>query len=189
MAPAEALAPVILVIHAHPYPRSSRACAALVAAIRSVPQLEVRALYDLYPDFDVDVAAEQAAMERADLVIWLHPLYWYTVPGLMKHWFDVVLVGGWAHGETGIALKGKDCLWATTTGDVEKYALHARHGHPFEAFAPVVEQTARYCGMNWLEPFVVHGTHEIPDEALRDAGLALRSRLEDWQEEAQARRA
>ncbi len=171
---------MIVVIHAHPYPRRSRACAALVQAIRDLPDLELRALYDLYPDFDVDPAAEQAALARADLVVWLHPLYWYTVPGLMKHWFDEVLIGGWAHGKGGTALAGKDCLWVTTTSEAPAYSTGGRHAHAFAAFVPVVEQTARYCGMNWLAPFVVHGAHDVSDEALREAGRQLRTRLEAW---------
>ncbi len=171
---------MILVIHAHPYPRNSRAGAALLEAIRDIPALELRSLYDLYPDFDIDVAAEQAALERADLVVLLHPLYWYTVPGLLKHWLDEVLTGGWAHGRGGTALKGKDCLWVTTAGDVESYTPAGRHHHAFEDFVPVVEQTARYCGMGWLEPFVVHGAHEVADDALREAARTLRARLDLW---------
>jgi glutathione-regulated potassium-efflux system ancillary protein KefF len=170
---------MIVVIHAHPYPGRSRACRALVEAIRGVPALELRSLYDLYPDFDIDIAGEQAALERAQLVVWLHPLYWYTTPGLMKHWFDEVLVGGWAHGKGGTALRGKDCLWVTTTGgDVGDFKPEGRHAHSFDAFAPVVEQTARYCGMNWLPPFVVHGAHLVPDTALREAGERLRALLQ-----------
>jgi glutathione-regulated potassium-efflux system ancillary protein KefF len=168
---------VILLIHAHPYPRTSRAGAALLEAIRDVPTLEVRSLYELYPDFDIDVAAEQAALERAQLVALLHPLYWYTVPGLLKHWMDEVLVGGWAHGKGGTALRGKSCLWITTAGDVEAYTLEGRHHHRFEDFVPVVEQTARYCGMNWLKPFVVHGAHEISDDELRAKARELRAQL------------
>ena len=171
---------MIAIIHAHPYPQSSRACAALLAAIRGLPQTEVRSLYDLYPDFDIDVPAEQQALDRSKLVVWLAPLYWYTVPAMLKHWFDVVLVGGWAHGAGGTALEGKDCLWATTTGDLQKYALESPHGHPFETFVPAVEQTALYCGMNWLEPFVVHDSHEIDDEHLARAGRKLHGRLELW---------
>jgi glutathione-regulated potassium-efflux system ancillary protein KefF len=170
---------MIVVIHAHPYPRSSRACAALLAAIRGLPGLEVRSLYDLYPDFDIDAAAERAALEAASLVVWLHPLYWYTAPAALKHWFDVVLVKGWAYGEGGTALAGKDCLWATTTGgDAAAYSAAGKHAHPFEAFAPVVEQTARFCGMNWLEPFVVHGAHLVAAETLEDSGRRLRARIE-----------
>lgn len=171
---------MIVVIHAHPYPRRSRACAAMLAAIRDLPDLEVRSLYELYPDFDVDVAAEQAALARARLVVWLHPLYWYTAPGLMKHWLDVVLTGGWAHGRSGAALAGKDCLWVTTAGDVAAFTAEGRHHHSFSDFVPVLDQTARYCRMNWLPPFVVYGAHEITDDALREAGVELRARLEAW---------
>ncbi|MGZ5038699.1 MAG: glutathione-regulated potassium-efflux system oxidoreductase KefF [Usitatibacter sp.] len=184
------MASVILVILAHPYPSRSRACAALVDAIRDLPGLEVRSLYDLYPDFDVDAPAEQAALKRADLVAWLHPLFWYTVPALMKHWMDDVLTRGFAYGAEGDKLAGKDLLWIPTTGgDDAAFSAAGRHGHAFAAFTPGIEQVARYCGMNWLEPFVLHGAHEIPAEALRDAGLELRKRLEDWQEESGALRA
>jgi len=169
---------MVLVIYAHPYPGRSRACSALLRAIGDLAQVEVRSLYDLYPDFDIDVGAEQAALERAKLIVWLHPLYWYTVPGMMKHWFDVVLLGGWAHGEGGRALEGKEVLWATTTGDAEKYALSGAHAHPFEAFVPVVEQTARYCHMKWLEPFVAHDSHELSDEALVERSRRFRQRIE-----------
>jgi glutathione-regulated potassium-efflux system ancillary protein KefF len=153
---------MVVVIYAHPYPQRSRACAALLAGIRDLPEVEVRTIYELYPDFDIDVPA----------------VYWYTVPGMMKHWFDVVLLGGWAHGDGGGALKGKEVLWATTTGDVEKYALTGAHAHPFEAFVPVVEQTARYCHMKWLEPFVVHDTSDLTDEVLAEQARKLRRRLE-----------
>ena len=173
-------APLILVIHAHPYPHGSRACAALVDAIRGMGSLELRSLYDLYPDFDIDVAAEQAALSRAGLVVLLHPLYWYSVPAMLKHWLDQVLVGGWAHGEGGTALRGKDCLWVTTAGDAETYTPQGKHQHEFKDFVPVVEQTARYCGMKWMVPFVVHGAHSISDGELAAAGRELRAQLEAW---------
>lgn len=173
---------MIVVVRAHPYPGRSRAGAALLAALQGLAGLEVRSLYDLYPDFDVDAAGERAALERAGLVVLMHPLYWYTVPGLLKHWFDQVLVRGWAFGEGGTALAGKDCLWVVTTGgDEQAFSPRGRHAHALGDFMPVVEQTARYCGMRWLEPFVVHGAHEVGPEALAAAGARLRSRLEAWQ--------
>ena len=172
---------MILVIHAHPYPSRSRAGAVLLAAIRDLPGVELRSLYDLYPDFDIDAAAERLALERARLVVLMHPLFWYTTPALLKHWFDVVLVKGWAYGEGGTALAGKDCLWVTTSGgDEQAFSPEGRHAHPFEAFVPVVEQTMRFCGMRWLEPFAVHGAHLVPAQALEDAGAKLRARLGQW---------
>ena len=46
--------------------------------------------------------------------------------------------------------------------------------------ARVVEQTARYCGMEWLEPFVLHDSDEVNDEHLARAGRKLHGRLELW---------
>ena len=169
---------MIVVIHAHPYPAHSRAGGALLAALRDVPDLQVRSLYELYPDFDIDAAAERRALEGAKLVVLLHPLYWYTTPALLKHWFDVVLVKGWAYGEGGTALRGKACLWVTTTGgDAQAFSPGGKHAHPFEAFVPVVEQTVRFCGMGWLEPVAVHGAHQISDDELRTAALDVRRRI------------
>lgn len=175
----------ILVVLAHPYPRASRACAALADAVRDLPGLEIRALYDRYPDFDIDVPAEQAALAKAGLVVWLAPMHWYGVPGLLKHWFDVVLVKGWAYGEGGRALEGKAVLWAVTTGgDGPAFSAEGRHRHAFEAFVPPIEQTARFCGMSWLEPHAVHGAHRIDDAALAAAAQAFRARLIAWREGA-----
>jgi glutathione-regulated potassium-efflux system ancillary protein KefF len=157
-----------LLIHAHPYPNRSRANRSMLAGVRNLPSLEVRSLYDLYPDFGIDVEAEQAALTRAKLVVWQHPMYWYSVPGLLKHWFDQVLSRGWAYGDGGKALHGKHCLWVTTTGGNEQaFSAEGMHAHPLSEFSPVVEQTARFCGMKWLEPFVLHGAHLISEAELR----------------------
>ena len=172
---------MILVVYAHPYPSRSRACRALVEAIREMPGVQVRSLYDRYPDFDVDAEAERAVLERAELLVLLHPIYWYTTPGLLKQWFDLVLVKGWAYGPGGTKLHGKHCLWvATSGGDPESYTPHGRHGHDFGAFAPVVEQTMKYCGLRWMRPLVVHGAHLIPDAELAEHARHLRARLERW---------
>ena len=181
---------MILVIYAHPYPGLSRACAALIDAIASIEDLEVRSLYSLYPDFDVDPAQERTSLEKASLVVLLHPLYWYSVPALMKHWLEQVLVRGWAYGEGGTALAGKDCLWVTTTGgDAGAYTPEGRHGRVFEDFVPAVERTARYCSMRWLEPFVVHGAHLVSDDELKAAAGVLRERIEAWKADNRERAA
>jgi glutathione-regulated potassium-efflux system ancillary protein KefF len=172
---------VILLIHAHPYPAHSRACKALLAAAREVADVRVRSLYDLYPDFDIDVTAEQAALSETNHIVWLHPIYWYSPPSLLKHWFEKVLVHGWAHGPEGNALKGKRVLWAPTTGgDPAAYSEQGMHEHPFEAFVAPVEETARYCGMVWETPFPVHGAHLISNEELLARADAFKQRLTAW---------
>ena len=172
---------MILVLYAHPYPHYSRACATLLEAIQDLPDLAVRPLYDLYPDFDIDVRAEQEALERAELVIWMGPFYWYSVPALLRHWFEKVLVAGFAYGSGQARLAGKDCLWVTTAGgDEHAFSPEGRHGHPIEAFMPVIEQTARFCRMSWLPPFVLLAAHEVRETVLREEGVKLRERLEGW---------
>lgn len=169
---------MILLIHAHPYPVHSRAGRALLQAARGVPGVEVRSLYDRYPTFDIDVPAEQEALTRADLIVWLHPIYWYSVPGLLKHWFDVVLTRGWAYGKGGEALRGKRCLWAATTGGDElAYSPDGMHQKPFPEFHSPIEMTAKFCGMVWEEPLIVHGAHTVSDSDLDTAAQAFRARL------------
>ena len=172
---------MILVIHAHPYPQHSRACKALLNAVSDVPGLEVRSLYDLYPDFDINVAAEQAALARADLVVWLNPLYWYSVPSMLKHWFDVVLLRGWAYGRDGDALRGKNGLWVVSTGGgTDSYSASGMHAQPFEKFVLPIEQTARFCGMQWQTPIVLHGAHEVSDADIAVVAANFRAQLVKW---------
>jgi len=170
---------MIVVIHAHPYPSYSRAGRALVDAIKSVPGIEIRSLYDLYPDFDIDTAAEQRALTAARLVVWLHPLYWYSPPALLKHWFDKVLERGWAYGTGGTALQGKHCLWvATAGGDESTYAEGETYLKPFERFVDPIEQTARFCGMEWEPPLIVFGAQTIAEDVLARHADDFRARLE-----------
>ena len=177
---------MILIIHAHPYPSRSRATHALSQAALTLPEVTVHSLYERYPDFDIDIAAEQAALSQAQLIVWLHPLYWYSVPGLLKHYFDKVLSLGWAYGgrsdgSSGRALDGKHCLWAASTGgDNEAYSTAGIHANAFAEFVMPIEMTARFCGMFWQPPFVVHGAHMISDDELSAKADAFKLQLQDW---------
>ena len=167
-------------VFAHPYPDRSRANRRLLDAVSDLPGLEVRSLYDTYPMFDIDVPAEQAALTRAEVVVWQHPVHWYSVPSLLKHWFDKVLLKGWAYGNGGTALHGKRCLWvATTGGDDRAYHPSGMHARPFEHYLPVVEQTARFCGMSWEEPLVIKGAHRLTPSELDETGKRYRARLSE----------
>ncbi len=173
---------MVLIIHAHPYPQHSRATQAMLDAVRVHPDTEIRSLYDLYPDFDIDIQAEQAALARADLVVWLHPIYWYSVPAMMKYYFDVVLSLGWAYGEVnGVktrALEGKSCLWVTSTGGTESsYTAEGVHQLPFDAVEKPIRQTALFCGMTWMPPIILHGAHVVSDAEVAAAANQFRTRL------------
>src|SRR5689334_15092058 len=96
--------------------RESRVNRRLVRAAAEVAGVEIRDLYTLYPDYDIDVGTEQARAARADLLVLLHPIQWYAMPALLKLWMDEVLTYGWAYGPQGTALQGKDLWLAATTG-------------------------------------------------------------------------
>jgi hypothetical protein len=67
-------------------------------------RVEVRDLYALYPDYVIDVATEQQHLAAAELLVWLYPVHWYSMPPLLKLWLDEVFAFGWAYGPGGRAL-------------------------------------------------------------------------------------
>lgn len=76
----------ILILAAHPDLDHSRVHRAMLKALNGVasPHIAVRDLYRRYPDYNIDVAAEQRALASARLLVLLHPLYWYGMPALQK---------------------------------------------------------------------------------------------------------
>ena len=182
----------ILVIVAHPAMEQSRVNSTLLRATEpllaqaSVPGVEVRNLYRLYPDYLIDVAAEQAALARAKLVVWQHPIHWYGMPPLMKLWVDEVLAFGWAYGPGGTFLRGKD-LWlvASTGGPQDSYRPDSYNRYFFDAFLPPYEQTAALCGMRFLAPMMLHGAHRVTPAEVAEHAAVYAQRLAsypDWPE-------
>ena len=168
----------IYLIAAHPDWRASRVNRELLAAARDLPQVQVLDLYSSYPDYAIDVAAEQARVAAARLIVLMHPLQWYSMPALQKLWLDEVLSFGWAYGGQAGALRGKD-LWLVTSsgGSEDSYQAHNYNRHPFSAFLPPYEQTATLCGMRFLPPLVLFGAHSASEPAIAAHAQALRAKL------------
>lgn len=167
------------VVYAHPYPTQSNATQGLLKVFRQRSDVSVHSIYDLYPDGDIDIEAEQAALLTAPNIVWLTPVYWYSVPGLMKQWFDQVLARGWAYGQDQAALRGRRCWWvATTGGDEFAYSADGMHQRPFADFIAPVEQTALFCGMDWQAPFIVHGAYQLGAVERAATVLTLSERIE-----------
>ncbi len=176
----------VLVIVAHPSLEQSRANQRLMKAALQLPAVQVRDLYALYPDYLIDVAAEQAALSAAKLVVWQHPIHWYGMTPMMKLYLDEVLAFNWAYGPTGIALRGKDVwLVATTGGPEDSYQPASYNRYFFDAFLPPYEQTAALCGMRFLQPMLLHGAHQVSEAALTEHAAVYAQRLSsypDWPE-------
>lgn len=155
----------VLIISGHPDLDSSLANRIILSDMQDVPGLTVeqRRLDLLYPDFRIDVAAEQAALLNADIIVWQFPLHWYALPALLKKWVDDVLVYGFAHGSGGNKLHGKVLIQSFTTG--APAAAYA-HGQPMtytiDEFLPPQRQTALLCGMDWQAPIHSGGMMFIP---------------------------
>jgi glutathione-regulated potassium-efflux system ancillary protein KefF len=176
----------IYVLAAHPNWRESRVTRQLFDEARGLPGVQVQDLYGTYPDYDIDIAAEQASAEAAQLLVLLHPIQWYAMPALMKLWFDEVLRYGWAYGQGGTALNGKD-LWlvASTGGPDGSYHPQGYNRYFFDAFLPPYEQTAALCGMRFLPPLLLHGAHRVSEADVQQHAELFRQRLQtypDWPE-------
>jgi glutathione-regulated potassium-efflux system ancillary protein KefF len=180
---------MIRLLYAHPYPQRSRANRILLDAVRALPEVQLCSLYDRYPDFAIDVESEQQALLQAHTIVWQHPIYWYSVPPLLKLWFDKVLAYGFAYGDGAAALRGKRCQWvATTGGDEAAFVEQGIHGRPFAEFVAPIEQTALFCKMQWLPPLIVHGARRIDDPSLLRACQRYRERLQSLAAEPSSER-
>lgn len=159
--------PKVLILFAHPRLERSRSNRALLRRIPTDARITLVDLYELYPDFNVDIARGQRLLAEHDIIVLHHPVYWYSVPPLMKQWIDLVLAFGWAYGPGGTALRGKTWLHAVSTGgSAEAYTREGFHGSTLLDFMRPLQRTATLCGMHWLPPFVVHGTHRLSDAEL-----------------------
>jgi glutathione-regulated potassium-efflux system ancillary protein KefG len=157
----------VLILFAHPRFEKSRVNRALLGALPPSGDLTVHDLYELYPDYNIDVDAEKELLLTHDILVWHHPFYMYSAPAILKQWIDLVLEYGWAHGAGGDFLKDKTAFNAITTGGTrEAYAGGGFNGYTIREFLYPFEQTARLCKMNYLPPFAVQGTYRLTDGEL-----------------------
>lgn len=162
----------ILILFAHPLFEKSNAHQALVRHIPDSENITFHDLYQEYPEFDVDMKREQELLYNHNIIIWQHPMYWYSCPPLLKQWIDIVLEHGWAYGREGYALKGKMIFQAITTGGAkENYDRTGRDRFTIQELLEPFCQTAQVCHMDYLPPFVVHGTHAMDEKGYEENGL------------------
>ncbi|MFZ2278944.1 MAG: NAD(P)H-dependent oxidoreductase [Prosthecobacter sp.] len=156
----------VLVLYAHPAPHKSRINRRLAAAAREVKGVTFRDLYEIYPDFLIDVEEEQKLLQQHDVIVFQHPFYWYSAPSLVKEYLDLVLTYGWAYGEGGAALQGKLMLQAISAGGSEEvYCSQGRNRFTIRQLLAPFDQTAFLCGMRYLAPHIVYSANQLADAA------------------------
>jgi len=169
----------VLVLFAHPAFERSRVHRQLVDAVAELPGVTFHDLYEAYPHFDVDVSREQGLLVEHDVLVLQHPFFWYSTPALVKQWEDLVLEHGWAYGTGGTALQGKRLLSAISTGGPEPaYQRGGYNRFTMRQLLVPLEQTARLCGMEYLPPFLVQGTHKLGQDRIHAAAEAYRRLVE-----------
>jgi glutathione-regulated potassium-efflux system ancillary protein KefG len=177
-APAFDVASRVLLTLAHPTMERSRAGRAMLDAAADLPGVKVHDLYEAYPDFVVDVPAEQAKLKKHDVIALQFPVQWYAPPSLVKEWFDQVWLKGFAFGEGAAALRGKRMFVAVTTGHAaENYHRRGQDRFTVDEFLRPLEQTAGFCGLTWETPFVVHSAVTKGHDTLQEEARRYRERL------------
>jgi NAD(P)H dehydrogenase (quinone) len=143
--------------------------------------------------FAPEIAREQARFAKADLVVWLYPIWWGNVPAILKGWFDRVLAYGYAYSDgrrydSGF-FKGKRGLLCLTTGGTEaRFSVSGVYGSIDQVLWPIQRLMIEYLGMDALEPFVAYGAPRV-DSATRQAYLQRWSkRLHEIVDDVVARR-
>lgn len=155
--------PKVLVIVAHPEPQNSVVNSLLLKAIKHLEHVTIHDLYAIYPDFFIDVAAEQQRLLEHDVIVFQHPLYMYSCPALLKEWMDRVLSKDFAFGSK-TELEGK--YWRSVISAGGKRMAFDEKGYnkyPLEEILQPFELTAALCRMNWLEPLVLYWARNVSD--------------------------
>jgi len=160
----------IVILAFHPVIHKSRVNRVLLNAVEKLEGVSIRYMYDLYPDYQIDIKTEQEVLLSHDIIVWQHPLYWYSSPSLLKEWLDLVLEHGFAYGKAGRALEGKSVLTAITSGGSrETYGSDKGLKFSIRDLLAPFDQTVCLCRMRYLPPFVTHGTHLLQNEQIEKA--------------------
>jgi putative NADPH-quinone reductase len=166
----------ILILFAHPSLGRSEVNVELLRASSHREAITVVDLYGEYPDYHIDIDREQRRLREHDAIVFMFPIFWYSTPALLKEWQDLVLEYGFAYGHEGTELRGKTFLCAVTAGGPEE-AYHASGFNHFtlrELLRPI-EQTASFCGMRFIAPFVLFGSRTAVEEG------RVREHVRDWE--------
>ncbi|GLZ85900.1 NAD(P)H quinone oxidoreductase [Metapseudomonas resinovorans] len=130
-----------------------------------------------------DIQRELDKLLWADLLILNFPLYWFSVPAILKGWIDRVLVSGVCYGGKRFydqgGLAGKKALVTLTLGGREHmFGEGAIHGPLEDMLRPLLRGTLAYVGLDVLPPFVAWHVPYISNDARQDFLRAYQDRLQ-----------
>ncbi|KAM9075903.1 ribosyldihydronicotinamide dehydrogenase [quinone] isoform 1-T1 [Megaptera novaeangliae] len=136
-----------------------------------------------------DIIAEQKKVQEADLVMFQFPLYWFSVPAILKGWMDRVLCQGFAFDLPGFyddgLLKGKLAILSLTTGGTaDMYGKTGASGDFRYFLWPLQHGTLHFCGFKVLAPHISFAPEFASEEERRGMVASWAQRLKTiWKEE------
>ena len=131
-------------ILAHPKIEESIGNKVISEIVAKESNIIVRDLHQLYPNFKIDVKAEQEALMEVETIVFQYPLYWYSTPAILKEWIDQVFQYGFAFGHDSI-LNNKKIIASITIGSPEaQYPKEVREKILFP-----IKGLTNYCGLDF----------------------------------------
>ncbi|SCC57150.1 NAD(P)H-dependent oxidoreductase [Kosakonia oryziphila] len=117
-----------------------------------------------------DVLAEQARIAGADALVLVFPIYWWTMPGLLKGWIDRVFSNGWAYADSGegkvMKKLGHLPIHLVALGGADRQTFE-KHGYAQSWNTQIAHGIFDYCGA----PVLTNATLMLPDPRCAEAAL------------------
>ena len=119
--------------------------------------------------FEPALQAEMDKLAWADLVIFQFPLWWFSLPAILKGWVDRVFAMGFSYDyrqsyDTGV-FRGKRAMLSFTTGaPVATYVPGGRNGNIYDLLLHAQHGMLQFVGMDVLPPFIAYGAGRANDE-------------------------
>ena len=117
-----------------------------------------------------DIQSEIEKVQKADLLILNFPMYWTSIPAILKGWIDRVFVSGIFYGGKRFynhgGMAGKKAMLSFTLGGRDHmFGEHAIHGSLENLLLPIQRGTLAYVGFEVLPPFIAYHVPYISLEA------------------------
>lgn len=137
-----------------------------------------------------DVEAEQEKLLWADALILQFPLWWYSMPAILKGWVDRVYAYGFAYGVGEHSdrhwgdrfgegkFAGKRAMLIVTTGGWEEhYSARGINGPIDDLLFPINHGILYYPGFDVLPPFVAYRVDSLDAQGFEAVSSALRDSM------------
>jgi len=106
--------------------------------------------------FSQDIMLEQQKLVWADTVLFYFPMWWYSIPAILKGWVDRVFAYGFAYGDQYL-LTGKRTMLTLTTGGPSRPYTPEKQRVINDMMDTFQRGTLHFCGMEILPPLAFYG--------------------------------